>query len=423
MLINDPRGELYWISRFTHHRHGDFAYSWSPDGTGHSCNALDILKRDCPELDSNCAFIAAGLIPVSHSNGKFFELMSQSWLKSIFKTDVLHNDTTYFARLADILNSIEGNPQAWADFLQIMLDSGDKKLIATAGEMLTRQQDAPREFGNIISEFTAHLGFLSNPDLLKSLSNPDFSLEDLCKEPACKIFLNVKAEHLSIYAHILRVFYTTTMLYKARYPAAKRITLLVDEAGQMGNFGASALSDFIGSAQLRQFLGTRDLNTARLISGMAGAATLEFDNSLAQEEAATKRKEMIRAVLEGADPFDQVLQMKQMSVAQAHRSKQQRQLIDPAEVLSLAEDQQIVFISGKDLPPLLLNKYPYYTRREMRGQYVNNLYHPPADKVQVRGLFGQKWVNLVHTPVPAHLSQYPQLQDTDIVHLEGQKPW
>ena len=243
-----------------------------------------------------------------------------------------------------------------------------------------------------MGEIYATLSFLDDPTLLASLEDGDFSLADLCDayRPA-KIFLNIPAEYLSIWSSLLRLFFVVTMLYKARHPDAPRVMLIVDEAGQLGhfeallraftygrgagvrawaifqdigqiirNFGAPALQGFLGSAQMRQFFGVRDYQTAQLISDMLGMQTLSYDDALRQREAQRQRRQVLEQVWNGADPFEAAFEFAHHSRNAKERTKQARRLMTPDEILAMPEDRQILFISGKNLPPVYGWKYPYY---------------------------------------------------------------
>jgi type IV secretion system protein VirD4 len=333
-----------------------------------------------------------------------------------------------------------------------MLASPHTHVRRTAGEMLTKQQDSPREFGSIMGTIYGALGFLDDPALVASLENPDFSLSALTdpQRPA-KVFLNIPAEYLSMWAPLIRLFFTVTMLYKSRAPSAPRVLLLVDEAGQLGrfetllraftfgrgagvrawavfqdigqidrNYGAATRAGFIGSAQTRQFFGVRDYETARLVSDMLGSETLEYDDVLRQEDARRRKEAAFRSMFaEDADPFEAAREYAHYARQQAHRKTQHRRLMTPEEVMALPEDRQVLFVSGKDLNPILGWKYPYYTRREMAGRYLNNPYHPPAHKVPVRSSFGTRWLEIITGPVPKEYAGFPQHRDGMRRYVKG----
>ncbi|MEO1281980.1 MAG: type IV secretory system conjugative DNA transfer family protein, partial [Pseudomonadota bacterium] len=325
----------------------------------------------------------------------------------------------------------------------------------TAAEMLAKQQDSPKEFGAIMGELYANLGFLDDPALLTALEGQDFSLGDLCHAPrTTKIFLNVPAEYLSLWAPLLRLFFTVAMLYKGRAPQAERIMLIVDEAGQLGkfeallraftfgrgagvrawaifqdagqiirNFGGPALQGFMGSAQMRQFFGVRDYQTAELVSNMLGSQTLSYDEPVMQDEARRQKQNAILGFINGThDPFGAAFDIAHYERKSKHRTKQRRLLMTPDEVLALPEDKQILFISGKNLRPVLAEKYAYFTRPEMAGRFLPNPYHPPLDRVRIAMRRGSEMRAVIRERVPHAYRSFPQHHDGLWAYVEGYKP-
>ncbi len=457
--ILDPRAELAAISHHIHALYGDYMYCWNPTGLfdlpRHRCNPLDILRADSPTLHGDVAFITEGLIPFSgSSNGHYFELRAREWIGNLLKSRVEQNGGTSLPDLYRVINAIESDRQAWADQLEAMLGSDIESVRRTAAEMLTKQQDTPKEFGAILGEIYAHLSFLDDPKLCAALESPDFSLEALTDpvQPV-KVFLNIPAEFLSIWAPLIRLFFTVTMLYKGRAPEAPRVFLIVDEAGQLQRFeallraftfgrgagirawaiyqdagqvvryfGAPGLQSFLGSAQTRQFLGVRDYETAQLVSNMLGKETLEYDDTLQQAAARKAKHETVRDVFLGRDPFEAARDYAHHEFRENHRSRQARSLISPDEVLAMPEDRQIVFVSGLSLKPLYLAKYPYFTRREMAGLYLPNPYHPPRDRVRIATRLGARMIPVITEPVPDKFAAFPQCQSGTWSYPKGHKP-
>ena len=460
MLTVNPRGEHDAISMVNHAIHGEFAYSWNPvrlpGSTHHRCNPLDILKPESPTFHADSKFFAEGLIPLSGSaNGQYFEQRGRDWTDDITKARVEQNGRTSLPDLYRTVNAVESDPPAWADVAEFMLSSRFDSVRRTAGEMLTKQSEAPKEFGAIMGTIHAHLSFMSDPVLQDALESPDFSLEAVC-DPArvCKIFLNVPAEYLGIWAPLIRTFFTVTMQYKARHPQRRRVLLVVDEAGQLGrfeallraftygrgagirtwaifqdvgqivrNYGRPALQSFLGSAQTRQFFGVRDYETARLVSDMLGTETLEYDDTLRQDEARYRQREAIRRMMAGDDMLSAGADYAHFKRASGTRAKQARRLMTPEEILAMPEDRQILFISGMNLKPVYASKYPYFERREMAGRYLPNPWHPPADRVRIKTRFGSKWARVVTEAVPSSHAHYPQYQDGTYSYVEGFKPF
>ncbi|MFN3224725.1 MAG: type IV secretory system conjugative DNA transfer family protein [Hyphomicrobiales bacterium] len=465
MIINDPRGEANAVSRGVHGPNGDYAFSFNPMGIAglpsHGCNPMDILDPAAPYFHSDCKAIAEGLIPLSGSaNGKYFEVAARGWLAAILKHSVERDGRTSLPELYRIINLIESDTKAWADILKAMLDSRFMEVRRVASEMLAKQQDAPKEFGAVMGELYGQLGFLDDPLLCEALSRSDIDLRRFVEtnpHHGTKLFLNVPAEYLSIWSPAIRLIFTVAMQIKSRAPSAPRLTMVCDEAGQLGrfeallraftygrgagvrawaifqdvgqiirNFGEPALSGFLGSAQMRQFFGARNFDTAEAISKMAGTQTLTFDDELAQGQAKKLKRDLMQDVLlDGADPMSAAHRIAQAEAAANHRSKQTRQLISADEVLRLAEDEQVLFISGLNLPPIRANKYPYFSRQargQMAGRHLNNPYHPPADKVLTQGRFGSTMRLIITEEVPAVLRDFPQHQDGSWSYVEGYRP-
>lgn len=462
MLIFDPRGELAAISLHNFIRFGASAWCWNPVALHghilpqHRLNPLDILKPGDPRLHADCKAIAESLIPLPGGDKTpYFEQRARQWLEVILRCTVERKGGVDFPLLHRTLNMIEGDPHGWADVLQFMLTASDGSARRTATEMLTKQQDTPKEFGAILGTLYANLGWLDDPMLLASLSNADVSLSVLAEsERPCTIFLNIPTEYIGLWSPLLRTIFTVTMRYKERRPQAPRVTMIVDEAGQMGhfeallksftygrgagirawavfqdlgqiirNFGSATLQSFIGSAQLRQFVGVRDYQTAQLVSQMLGSETLDYDDTLRQGEAERHRRQAAIRIMQGDDPFAAALDFRHYEEAAQNRSKQQRLLMSPDEVLAMPEDRQILFISGKNLKPVYAHKYPYFSRREMAGLYLPNPFHPPLDRVRVATRWGEKWLRVMSEPVPPSLAHYPQYQGGTIRYVEGHRPF
>lgn len=456
MLWLDPRGEIFSICQHTYAPANEYAYGWNPMGIAdlpsHSCNPLDILSLNNPRLHADSKFICEGIIPLSgSSNGQYFEVRGREWLDAILKAIVEWRGAVSFPALWRVVNSIEGDPAAWADMLERMLASRFDDVRRVGAEMLTKQQESQKEFGAILGEIYAHLNFLSDPALLDSLDGDDFSLSVLC-DPSrtSSVFLNIPAEYLKLWSPLIRTFVTVTMLYKSRAPQAPRVTMIVDEAGQLGrfeallsaftygrgfgvrcwalfqdtgqvsrNFGASAIQTFMGSAQVRQFFGVRDLQTAQLISGMLGSETLSYDGFEYQQAAKREKWQAAKQALFGDDPMAHGYDLGHYAKNAEHRTKQARQLLTSDEILRLPEDQQLLFISGLNLNPVLADKYAYYSRRENAGRYLANPYHPPEGKVRIATRFGSKWAGIIDEPVPARWAAFPQYQSGRALHVEG----
>jgi type IV secretion system protein VirD4 len=460
-FILDPRGEIAAVTQPFFAMRRACAYTWNPCAIAglpqHRCNPLDILDLSNSRFHADCKFIAESLIPLSgSSNGHYFELRARDWIENLLKAIIEQSNSgsVSFPDLFRTVNLIETDRDRWADFLSAMLSSSMESVRRTAGEMVTKQQDSPKEFGAILGELYAHLNFLDDPMLQASLENPNFSLNALCDphQPAT-LFVNVPIEYVALWSPVLRTMFTAAMLYKSRAPQAPRLTMIVDECGQLGrfeavlraftfgrgagvrawalfqdtgqiirNFGQPALQGFLGSAALRQFFGVRDYETASMISSMLGQKTLEFDDTLRQAEAQRSQFSAAMRVMNGDDPFQAMYDMRHFESASQNRTKQARPLMTPDEILAMPEDRQILFVSGKSLKPIYAERHAYWTRPG--AGFLPNPYHPPLDVVTIPSRRGPRTVRVIREPVPAAFAHLPQYRDGDGIwaFIEGFRP-
>ncbi len=459
MFVLDPRGEIVSVTLPAFASAGVPVWIWNPTAmhglAQHRVQPLDILRLDSPTFHADCKFIAESLIAVNHSsNGRYFELRAREWLENIMKALVERDGYVSFTSLFRAIGLIETDPNAWADMLEFMLASSIDGVRRTAGEMLAKQQESPREFGGIVGELYASLNFLDDPMLQASLEHADFSFSDMCNptRPA-SVFIVVPIEYVSLWGPLLRVMFTVQLLYKSRAPSAPRITMIADEAGQLGhfeallraftfgrgagvqawalfqdigqiirNFGQPALQGFMGSAAMRQFFGVRDHNTAKMISEMLGHETLEFDDTLKQEAARRERVNAAMAFMNGDDPFRALNNMRSHRFGEEHRAKQSRPLMTPDEILAMPDNRQILFISGHNLRPIYGEKLPYFTRREFAGKFLPNPFHPPYDSVLLRRAFGNRSVRVITERVPPEFAHLPQYASGTWKYVEGFRP-
>ena len=455
-FILDPRGEIAAVTMVNFALNRSYLYCWNPTGMRglpqHRMNPLDILRLNDPHFHADCKFIAESLIPTSGaSNGRYFELRAREWIENIIKMLVERDGKVSFPALYRVINWIEADSNAWADCLEAMLGSSMDSVRRTAGEMLAKQQESEKEFGSILGEIYAHLNFLDDPMLQAALDGADASLADTCNSGQPTSWaINVPIEYVGLWSPILRTMFTVQMLYKSRAPSAPRVTMIIDEAGQLGhfeallraftfgrgagvqvwalfqdvgqivrNFGAPALQGFMGSSALRQFFGVRDYQTAQMVSSMLGTETLEYDDSLRQADAKRQKMNAAMSIMNGGDPFSAYADMKYHAYGEEHRTKQARALMMPEEILSMPEDKQLLFISGKNLKPIFAEKHPYYERSDFAGRFLPNPFHPPHDSVPIPSRWGRRRARVIHERVPQQFSHYPQYADGMWSYVEG----
>lgn len=457
MLIADFKGEIAAVSLAAQAALGKHAYCVNPAGIlslpNHATDPLDILKLGSAKLVPDAKMISEMLVPLSGSgNGKYFEEKARLLLEALMLAGAEQSGVGCLRNLYRIANAIEGSPETWLSFLKQMSLSAYEHVRSIAGEMFYKQKDAPKEFGAIVSEAKKALSFLDDPAFLSGLEQPDFSLEVLC-ERACNVYINIPAEYIGIWSPYLRLLIGVAMLYKQRRPDAPRVVFIVDEAGQLGraefllravtfgrgagivtqiifqdigqitrHYGRESVQTFIGSSQVRQFFGVRDLETAEMLSRMLGNQTLSFDAELEQAAARRNQAHIARELMAGADPFEAGLNYAHQARAAADRKKMARALLSPDEILRMPEDRQILFISGINCPPVAAWRRPYFLHRELTGKFMPNPYHPPLDTVRIPGCFGMRVRCVVTEPVPKRFAQFPQYASGSWSYIKGYRP-
>jgi type IV secretion system protein VirD4 len=351
----------------------------------------------------------------------------------------------------DLINEIE-HPDAWASVASHMLAMPDAHVRRVAAEMDSKRETAPKEYGAILGSIYQNIGFLSDASVRDALSGADFSLEALCQQD-CNVYIVIPAEYVSLLAPMQRAIFGSAFLHKTRHPGAPRILAIIDEAATLGhfesllrfysygrgmgwrawsiwqdfgqiarNFGREAVASFMASSQCRQFISVRDYETAEMVSKMLGTQTIEVDPLLEQSAARSRQTHIIRELMSGADPLEAGINYSLQARTAVHQTKHARAVLTPDEILNLPDDMQLLFISGLGLNPLLANKYPYYTRREMAGAYLENPYHSQTGRVPIAGRFRTRSARIITERVPKQLADWPQYQSGDWSYVEGYRP-
>jgi type IV secretion system protein VirD4 len=458
MVINDPKGEIAAVSLFHQHRLNIRAYCFNPFGLHdlpqHSVNPLDILKADSPTFHSDSQLIAQNFIPVSGSaEGKHFEEGAQRWIDAFMKFDVLTNGKTSLPRLYHLVMQIEGDTDGFLETADRMQACGHIDIAQVAGEIVNKKLEAPKEFTGFMSTIYNAFKFMKEPALRSMLDeNADFSLNVLAGVDPSKIYIMIPAEFLGLFSPVVRLIFAVSMFYKQRAPDAPPVLHVFDEAAQLGRFpellkfytyargggnrawsfwqdtgqmvgiyGREALTTFLSSSQVRQFVGVRDLETANLISLMLGSQTLAYDNRLQQRGDEQNKRRAVQNIMAGADPFQAVHDAYHHEENTQHQEKQARPLLTVSEALNLPDDRQVIFVSGKNTKPILAYKYYYYTRREMAGKYLANPYHPPVNKVVLQGKYWARKVKVKTAKVPRRYRDYPQFKNGTYKYVSGFK--
>ncbi|NQY65578.1 MAG: type IV secretory system conjugative DNA transfer family protein, partial [Alteromonadaceae bacterium] len=386
ILVNDDKGELFQISKAHHHKIKIKARCYNPNGKHglpqHRCNPLDILKENSKYYHSDVECIVENILPLSGSSGgKYFEECAQRWLSSFIKFEVSEWGKTSFSSLYDFFGVLEANPDIFATVTDKM-KQGSTDVALTGAEMVNlRNSGDGKRYGDIMSEIYNAFKPLSQPNIYEFLKGGDGSLEDpFTSKQRYKDFIILPPAA----AAIKRAIITTSMLYKERHGQAAPIMLLLDEAGQLGNFpeflkactfgqgigvkligvfqdsgqmiknyGESGPTTIYGSGQQKVYFGIRNLADAKSVSEQLGTFTYKYTSSLRQEQAQHNKQQEVWAILNGKDPVQSLLEAAHAEKTYEIPDAMAKLLMSPDEVLRLASDKMIIgsnYKSGKKRP-------------------------------------------------------------------------
>ena len=103
-------------------------------------------------------------------------------------------------------------------------------------------------------------------------------------------------------------------------------------------------------------------------------------------------------------------------------AENKKALMMPEEILSMPEDKQLLFVSGKNLKPILAEKHPYYARADFAGRFLPNPFHLPHDSVAVPSRWGERRARIIKERVPQQFSHLPQYSSGMWSYVEGFRP-
>lgn len=448
MLILDMKGELAAISQ-DQTADAKHAIYWNPRRlhgfASMRINPVDYLHIDSPSLVADAKVFCQNWITRSGSaNASYFEDRARGeFLEAMVLTNVRLHGVLTLPDLYRSVNLIAAGGAKWLDFAFEMQESGFE-ISSRIEEEIAASRGHPNAGGmqGILGELFKSFAALSDPQLMGSVSPPfDFSMAQMCEsDQAYQVYLMPPAENVESWSPILKSLFVAGMIYKGRAPQAPQQTWILDECAQLGGFplvpqlftygagigirpvavyqsdaqinatGQNAQSIIPASAALQLRFAVREIETARRLSEMLGAETLEVHNILQDTQYRHAAQQAITGIFSGGDPVQAALDFEYHNQVADIPTRQQRLLRTPAEILNTPEDRAYLFADGLGKPAYIERK-PYYEQRFMAGRFHPNPFHPPLDKVRVRGLIGHRWRPVIREPVPARYAHYPQYAD------------
>ncbi|MEM8985437.1 MAG: type IV secretory system conjugative DNA transfer family protein [Pseudomonadota bacterium] len=450
MLVLDMKGEQACISQ-DQTPDQKFNIYWNPAGLHgliqHRLNPVCYIRIDSKTLVSDVKVFCENIIPLSGSpQGAYFERRAREFLEAIILTLVRLKGILTLPDIYQAINLIPGGGDEWIDFAFEMSEAGFEISARIEEEIATSRENPTGGFQGILGEIFKAFAPLSDPILLESVSpyadgSFDCSLEDLCRsDQAYQMYLMPPAEFVEAWSPVIKAIFVGAMIYKARHPQAPQQTWILDECAQLGKFplitklytygagigirpfavyqsihqmdatGPNAKSIISGNAALKIYFAVRDIESASTLSRMLGHQTLEFDDELQQARARHAKTQAVQSFISGGDPLAASITYAHHRKEAEHRTKQQRLLRTPDEILNMPHDKMIMFVDGLE-HPIYADRTPYYEQNWMAGRFHPNPYHPPLDAVRVKTRFGYGWRRVVKEPVPQRFAHYPQYKD------------
>ncbi|MEE9453115.1 MAG: type IV secretory system conjugative DNA transfer family protein [Paracoccaceae bacterium] len=424
---------------------------------------LSHLKPTSTTLVPDSVRLWNALLPDSGGDNKFFDQAGRRFGDAITRGGVHLTGGTSFMSLYEITSMLRADFEAWITWADTAVQSGTPDLISTFAEMKDMYSGTPKTFDGIMGGISNALGIMVDPNLQDTFVDDraaDFSLDvilDQSDGPVI-IVLAIPEELLEAVAPVVRTFFSSIRMIKQRSPQSPPVNLLIDEVARLGRFGelidffaigrGAGLTPYVfyqddgqiirnlgptgkttieANAALTLDLGggIRDFETANARSQSLGYQTISVDDPLIQKRAEVAAAEQWRQVmLEGADPYQAGLKMRQYDYEAQHRTRMRKALMEPEQLLNLDAGKMLVMARGYHLHPFIADKSPYFLQRRFAGHFAPN---PTEEKdmqsVRVRTLWGMRRRRMIEAAAPQSLAHLPQYSGgRPMRYVEGFKP-
>lgn len=348
----------------------------------HSVNPLDLLIPESESFVSDAELLAEMIIVRSGNESQstgFFNDEAQSGLKALLMHAAMVEKPER-RNLSTIRDYITSNTERWEALIAAMQATEQtwaKAVLREADQMARRNEQAPEEFSGVLSTMKRCTNFLDDPIVERFLSQSDTRFTDLKGDRGCVISFVMPLENKDSYSSLTRLILGIMLLTMQRPPLARqRVLFVLDEFASLGrvarvanglatlrkyrvwlwpifqNIGqirdlyGTGWEGFVANAELKQFIGAWDYETAEYVSKLCGDATVEVVSE-GEKDRRTK-------------------------------SHARRRLITPEEVMRMT-DRQVAIIGS--LAPMFLATRPYWERPSLRGKFYDNPYHSGTPKL------------------------------------------
>jgi len=371
VVVLDLKGENYRLTHQRRRRMGQSVVRLDPFGVagtgGDALNPLRDLGEHTPGLTDRAGVLAESMVITSpHEREPHWSEKAKNLLRGLilFVCTYAEDSDRHLGSVREVLTA---PPDDWENYLQLMRTSDRcEGLLRRAAAEIDRM--GREERASVFSTALRHTAFLESPAVRPALSGTDtFDLRRLTTEPL-SLYLILPPDKIASYVRLMRLWLSAllqTLIARGTVtPAQPRILFLLDEVAQLGamnelsqavsllrGYGMNlwfffqdlgqlkslypheAWQSFIANTNIHQYFGIRDLETAKMLSERIGKTTVRtFNQSISNA-----------------------------SNLNTGWSERERELLTPAEILSLPADELFLFTAGK--PPLRGRRLDVRNRR------------------------------------------------------------
>ena len=440
--------------------------NWAPRGSNFPTNRINpvsYLKRESKRLVADAKLFTQSWIPLNGSKeGEYFQATAQRFLEAC----VVHYAEKYgevdLPGLADLMSVFATEVQDWVDFEQSMALESDYSFIQSiALELVTlRKSDNPNAggFAGAKGEILKSFSCMTDPQIREVVRPPfDFCFSELTERNAPRTQVNVQEamEYAQTSAPIVKALYTCALVYKRRSLRSRPQLWVLDEIGNIGawplavelgtygpgfgirpiyivqsvrqidNLKVGASSILPNSCGTQIYKGIREYSEALRISNMLGHMTLEVTDTVRDQRIRDQIAEKSTEIeFDGADPLLAGMAIENLKAQIGMTTPVQRHLLTPSEITTkLGKHRCILFMPDDLASPMVLNVPDYWTRSDLAGRYLGDIYHDDDGEVSIAdGRGGSRKAKVLTEPVPRSRRHLPQHADGLWRYVAGHKP-
>jgi type IV secretion system protein VirD4 len=370
-VVMDIKGENAAITQRRRRSFGRVLI-FNPFDLEHSAryNPMDFIRPDHAEDDAE-ALADLLVIPSGHEH---FDPLARATVMAM----VLHVHHTHWSEpeartLQKVRQLLSMSRDDFEEFLESKLMRSPVTAVRNAAA--TIQKAALEELSSILTSASRNMGVWDKPNVEEVSCTSDLHLEDL-KSEVVSIYLTIPPDALHTYYPWLRVMVGQLIAAMTRapakpdnpvlfmldeFPALGRMAAIEKGIGYLAGYGVSlwlvtqdlhqvatvykgeAWKSMVANCTIRQCFGVQDADTAELVSRMLGTTTVQSHS-------------------EGyASNVDQFLGRRNENQSEAGRA-----LLTPGEILTLEDDEMILFCKGW---PVRATKLDYRREWRFRGMW------------------------------------------------------